>query len=84
MTLKKRVADLEQDIASERARMLRQVQRELGLPLPDDIPAKIRREAERRIVAMQSALRARPNDDEPAHRFREWVQSVHREYGGVE
>jgi len=88
MSLKRRLAGIEHDIALQQTkdarefdRMFRQCQEEFGLPLPDEIPVEVRQEAERRIVAMQAALKASPGDDAPAEAFREWVLSIHRGYG---
>jgi hypothetical protein len=63
-------------------RMLEQFQADLGLPLPEGVPAEVMREAERRIVAMRDAICANRNDQTPAHEFRQWVLSIHQQYGG--
>lgn len=84
MSLKRRIIEAEQQTklaAGRFERMFKQCQQEFGLPLPDGIPAEVRQEAERRIVAMQSALKANPDDHSPAHEFRDWVLSVHHNYG---
>lgn len=68
--------------AEYHVRMLEQFQADLGLPLPQGIPAEVMREAERRIVAMRDAICANRNDQTPANEFRQWVLSIHQRYGG--
>ena len=68
--------------AEYHCRMMHQLQQELGLPLPDDVPAEVTQEAERRIIAVQAALRANRDDHGPLHEFRAWGLSIHEKYGG--
>tara|TARA_R110000868_G_scaffold147731_1_gene369316 strand:+ start:279 stop:563 length:285 start_codon:yes stop_codon:yes gene_type:complete len=86
--LKKRLAQIEREriqAASQQAehhvRMLEQFQADLGLPLPDDVPAEVMREAERRIIAVQAAIRLNRDDHRPLDEFRTWVLSIHKQYG---
>jgi hypothetical protein len=59
-------------------RMTRQLQTELGLPLPDDVPADVLEEGLRRIIAVQAAIRRDRNNPQAVEGFRRWVASIHK------
>ena len=69
----------------EHCRHMQDFQQAVGLPLPDGVPESVMNEAERRILQLQADIRAEPDHDRRCQfveRFRDWVLSIHAQYGG--
>ena len=70
----------------EHFRRLLEFQQAVGLPLPEGVPESVMQDAERRLFQLRADVRAETDYDrrcQYVERFREWVLSIHAQYGGA-